>query len=85
MQTGELAKRLVHSHRVRLGMSPEQYGSEVVHCSGGTVRRVEKGYVPFLYNQRKFAKALQMELTELWGTPDMPEVPVIRERMEMAA
>jgi hypothetical protein len=81
MPTDSLARRLIYKHRMRLGMSPEQYGEQVVKCSGGTVRRVERGYVPFLHNQIKFAVALGMELEDLWGIPPIAEVPVPRMRV----
>jgi DNA-binding XRE family transcriptional regulator len=74
MQTDSLARRLIYAHRMKLGMSPEQYGTHI-GCAGGTVRRVEKGYVPFLHNQRKFADALGMDRESLWGTPPIREIP----------
>jgi hypothetical protein len=83
MPTDSLARRLIYKHRMRLGMSPEQYGARI-GCAGGTVRRVEKGYVPFLHNQKKFAAGLDMEIEELWGIPPIAAVPE-RGRMEMVA
>lgn len=53
-------------------MSPEQYG-RLIHVSGGTVRRVEAGYIPFLSTQEKFAKALGTTHLELFGTPPLRE------------
>jgi DNA-binding transcriptional regulator YiaG len=38
-----LAASRIRQHRVRLGLSPEQYGIRI-GCSGMTVRRVEDGY-----------------------------------------
>ena len=69
--TNPLAPHLIRQHRVRLGMSPEQYGQQVVHCTGVTVRRVERGYTPFLHTQKKFADALGMTVDELFGMPAM--------------
>lgn len=66
-----LAPHLIRQHRVRLGMSPEQFGQTVVHCTGVTVRRVESGYTPFLHTQKKFADALGMTVDELFGMPAM--------------
>lgn len=60
-----LAARRIHVHRVRLGLSPEQYGVRI-GTSGMTVRRVEAGYVPFRFTQVKFAKDLGVEVDELF-------------------
>lgn len=65
MASNRLAGRRIHQHRVRLGLSPEQYGL-FIHVSGMTVRRVESGYTPFRSTQAKFAKALGVEVDELW-------------------
>lgn len=64
----QLAARRIHQHRVRLGLSPEQYGVRI-GVSGMTVRRVEAGYRPFLSTQAKFARDLQVEVDELFGLP----------------
>ncbi len=69
----EPARFQVHRDRVKLAMSPEQYGRHI-GVSGGTVRRVERGYVPFLHNQKKFADALGQTHMELFGPPDAPEL-----------
>jgi len=66
MASNRLAGDRVHLHRVRLGLSPEQYGSQVVKVSGMTVRRVEAGYTPFLSTQLKFAQALGVEIDDLF-------------------
>ena len=54
---------------MRLGLSPEQYGLKI-GCSGMTVRRVEEGYTPFRSTQAKFAKALELEIDELFPGVD---------------
>jgi DNA-binding XRE family transcriptional regulator len=72
--TNPLAPHLIRQHRVRLGMSPEQYGQQVVYCTGVTVRRVERGYTPFLHTQKKFADALEMTVDELFGMPVAPQM-----------
>lgn len=69
--SNELARHAVHSHRVRLALSPEQYG-ERIGVSGMTVRRVEKGYTPFLSTQKKFADDLCIPHEQLFGMPSMP-------------
>lgn len=56
----------VHRHRVRLGLSPEQYGHRI-GCAGMTVRRVEAGYTPFRSTQAKFAKDLRVPVDALFG------------------
>lgn len=63
--SNRLAGHRVQQHRVRLGLSPEQYGIRI-GCSGMTVRRVEAGYTPFRSTQVKFARALEVEVDELW-------------------
>lgn len=60
-----LSARRIHQHRVRLGLSPEQYGIRI-GCSGMTVRRVEAGYTPFRSTQVKFAKDLDLHVDELF-------------------
>lgn len=60
-----LAGRRIHQHRVRLGLSPEQYGVRI-GTSGMTVRRIEGGYTPFRSTQKKFAKDLGVEVDELF-------------------
>jgi len=52
-------------HRVRLGLSPEQYGIRI-GVAGMTVRRVESGYTPFRSTQRKFSADLGVEVDELF-------------------
>lgn len=64
--SNRVAARRIHQHRVRLGLSPEQYGIKI-GVSGGTVRRVETGYVPFRSTQAKFARDLQLEVDELFS------------------
>jgi transcriptional regulator with XRE-family HTH domain len=66
-----LAASRIRQHRVRLGLSPEQYGIRI-GCSGMTVRRVEAGYAPFLSTQKKFADALDLEVTDLFGDTGAP-------------
>jgi transcriptional regulator with XRE-family HTH domain len=61
----QLAARRIHQHRVRLGLSPEQYGIRI-GTSGMTVRRVEMGYTPFRSTQAKFAADLQVPVDELF-------------------
>ena len=65
MASNRLAGRRVHQHRVRLGLSPEQYGVHI-GVAGMTVRRVEAGYTPFRSTQAKFARDLGVEVDELW-------------------
>lgn len=65
MLSTQLAGVRIHQHRVRLGLSPEQYGIRI-RCSGMTVRRVEAGYRPFRSTQAKFAADLEVEVDELW-------------------
>ena len=65
MAANKLAGRRVHQHRVRLALSPEQYGIRI-GVAGMTVRRVEAGYTPFRSTQGKFAKDLGIEIDELW-------------------
>lgn len=60
-----LAASRIHQHRVRLGLSPEQYGIRI-GVSGMTVRRVEAGYTPFRSTQAKFARDLSLEVDELF-------------------
>jgi len=60
-----LTPLLIHQHRVRLGLSPEQYGVRI-GCAGMTVRRVEKGYTPFRSTKAKFAADLGMKVDELF-------------------
>jgi hypothetical protein len=52
-------------HRVRLGLSPEQYGVRI-GTSGMTVRRVEAGYTPFRSTQVKFAADLELHVDDLF-------------------
>ena len=65
MRSNRLAGNRVHQHRVRLGLSPEQYGIRI-GVSGMTVRRVETGYAPFRSTQAKFARDLDIHIDELW-------------------
>lgn len=65
MASNRLAGRRVHQHRVRLGLSPEQYGIRI-GVAGMTVRRIEAGYTPFRSTQAKFAKDLGVEVDELF-------------------
>ncbi len=60
-----LAGHQVQKHRVRLGLSPEQYGRRI-GTSGMTVRRVERGFTPFRSTQLKFARDLGVEVDDLW-------------------
>ena len=68
----QLARRRIQQHRVRLGLSPEQYGIRI-GVSGQTVRRVEAGYVPFLSTQAKFARDLDEPIDSLFGMPKLAE------------
>jgi DNA-binding XRE family transcriptional regulator len=70
-----LAPHLIRQHRVRLALSPEQYGHRI-QVSGMTVRRVERGYTPFLSTQGKFAADLGMTADELFGMPAVTGVRV---------
>lgn len=63
--SNRLAANRIHMHRVRLGLSPEQYGVRI-GTSGMTVRRVEAGYTPFRSTQRKFADDLGVEVDHLF-------------------
>lgn len=63
--SNRLSARRIHQHRVRLGLSPEQYGIRI-GCAGMTVRRVEAGYVPFRSTQAKFAKDLGLHVDDLF-------------------
>lgn len=63
--SNRLFSRRIHQHRVRLGLSPEQYGTRI-GCSGMTVRRVEAGYTPFRSTQIKFANDLELEVDALF-------------------
>jgi transcriptional regulator with XRE-family HTH domain len=63
--SNRLAARRIHLHRVRLGLSPEQYGVRI-GTSGMTVRRVEAGYSPYRFTQVKFARDLGVEVDELF-------------------
>lgn len=65
MASTRLAAQRIHTHRVRLGLSPEQYGIRI-GCAGITVRRVEAGCTPFRHTQAKFARDLEVEVDELW-------------------
>lgn len=65
MVSNRLAARRIHQHRVRLGLSPEQYGIRI-GVAGMTVRRVEAGYTPFRSTQAKFARDLGVEVDELF-------------------
>lgn len=73
--SNELAPLLVRRHRVRLGLSPEQYGQRI-RVSGMTVRRVEQGYTPFLSTQAKFAADMGMGIVDLFGEPAPPVLRV---------
>ena len=66
MSISLIAGHRIRCHRVRLGLSPEQYGLRI-RVSGMTVRRVEKGYTPFLSTQKKFADDLGCGIEELFG------------------
>lgn len=61
----QLAGLQIQKHRVRLGLSPEQYAARI-KVAGMTVRRVEKGYTPFRSTQVKFARDLGVEVDELY-------------------
>jgi DNA-binding XRE family transcriptional regulator len=63
--SNRLAANRVHKHRVRSGLSPEQYGVHI-GVSGMTVRRVEAGYTPFRSTQAKFARDMELEVDELF-------------------
>lgn len=52
-------------HRRRQGLSPEQYGIRI-GVSGRTVRRVEEGYTPFDWTQKRFAADMGLEVDELF-------------------
>jgi transcriptional regulator with XRE-family HTH domain len=65
MASSRLAALQIRQHRIRLGLSPEQYGHRI-GVSGMTVRRIEQGYTPFLSTQAKFARDLGMEIDELF-------------------
>jgi DNA-binding XRE family transcriptional regulator len=65
MASNRLAGNQVQLHRVRLGLSPEQYGIRI-GVSGMTVRRIEDGCTPFLSTKKKFASALGLEVDELF-------------------
>jgi DNA-binding XRE family transcriptional regulator len=67
----QLPRRRIHQHRIRLGLSPEQYGIHI-GVSGMTVRRVEEGYTPFLSTQAKFARAQGVTVDDLFGMPKLP-------------
>lgn len=82
--SNELARHLIHQHRVRLALSPEQYANRI-GVSGMTVRRVEKGYRPFLSTQGKFAADLGMTAPELFGMPEIGSRPIDPDALEMAA
>lgn len=59
----------IQRHRIRLGLSPEQFGQKI-GCAGMTVRRVEAGYTPFRSTQAKFARELGREVDELFAASD---------------
>jgi transcriptional regulator with XRE-family HTH domain len=63
--SNQLAAKRIHTHRVRLGLSPEQYGIRI-GTSGMTVRRVESGFTPFRSTQVKFAADLDVEVDDLF-------------------
>lgn len=65
MASNRLAASRIHQHRVRLALSPEQYGIRI-GVSGMTVRRIEAGYTPFRSTQGKFAMDLGVEVDELF-------------------
>lgn len=65
MVSTRLAGRRLQQHRVRLGLSPEQYGIRI-GVAGMTVRRVEAGYTPFRSTQAKFARDLGVEVDDLF-------------------
>lgn len=65
MASNRLAGRRIQLHRVRLGLSPEQYGIRI-GVAGMTVRRVEAGYTPFRSTQAKFARDLALEVDDLF-------------------
>lgn len=67
--SNRLAARRIQQHRIRLGLSPEQFGLKI-GCSGMTVRRVETGYTPFRSTQAKFAHELELEVDELFPASD---------------
>lgn len=65
MVSNQLAGRQVQTHRVRLGLSPEQYGMRT-GLSGGTIRRIEAGCPSVRSTQVKIAKELGVEVDELF-------------------
>lgn len=78
MASNRLAGQRIHQHRVRLGLSPEQYGIRI-GVAGMTVRRVEAGYTPFRSTQLKFAADLGVNVDEFWP------LTLDRRRMRAAA
>lgn len=80
----QLAARRIESDRLRLGLSPEQYGIKI-GVSGMTVRRVENGYTPFLSTQKKFATHFGLESpVDLFGAPKRRK-PKTRRTAEVVA
>lgn len=67
MASQRLAGQRIHKHRVRLGLSPEQYGLRIA-VSGMTVRRVELGMPVYVSTAKKFADDLELEVDELFPT-----------------
>lgn len=65
MALNRVAAQRIQTRRVRLGLSPEQYGVRI-GTSGMTVRRVESGYTPFRSTQLKFANDLDVKVDELF-------------------
>jgi hypothetical protein len=65
MAFNRLVGRRIQQRRVRLGLSPEQYGLRI-GVTGRTVRRVETGFIPVRMNQAKFASDMGLEVDELW-------------------
>lgn len=66
---GNPTSQAIQRHRIRLGLSPEQFGQRI-GCAGMTVRRVEAGFVPFRSTQAKFARELGVEVDDLFAAFD---------------
>lgn len=50
---------------MNLGLSPEAWGARI-GCSGGTIRRAEKGAPLFDHTKRLIAAAMGLQSTDLW-------------------
>lgn len=76
MSRDRFAARKLRSHRIDLGLSPEQLGY-LVGVSGHTIRRIERyGAVPTPRVQFQIAQHFNLRPSQLWSLgPTSPGTP----------